>query len=107
MNEKGNKCSLRSFILLLDGRKRHLLPVPTASPVNNSAYGRLSYESTFVRQIEVLDLQLKQVDEINDWMTGEKIFFLETSGRPFLPPKAACAVESAIRREIISNHTWK
>ena len=25
--------------------------------------GRLSYESTFVRQIEVLDLQLKQVDE--------------------------------------------
>ena len=25
--------------------------------------GRLSYDSTFVRQIEVLDLQLKQVDE--------------------------------------------
>ena len=38
MNEKVNKCSLRSSSLLLDGRKRHLLPVPMASPVNNSAY---------------------------------------------------------------------
>ena len=37
VNEKVNKCSLRSSSLLLDGPKRHLLPVPMASPVNNSA----------------------------------------------------------------------
>ena len=33
MNEKVNKCSLRLSILLLDGRKQHLLPVPMHHPL--------------------------------------------------------------------------
>ena len=38
MNEKVNKCSLRSFCLLLDGRKLHLLPVPMSLPLYHLPY---------------------------------------------------------------------
>ena len=38
MNEKVNKCSLRSFCLLPDGRKLHLLPVPMSLLLNHLPY---------------------------------------------------------------------
>ena len=44
MNEKVNKCSLRSFCLLPDGRKLHLLPVPKSLPLNHLPYELLSVE---------------------------------------------------------------
>ena len=41
-------------------------------------------------------VKLASIEESSKWIDSDKMFFVETSDRPFLPPRSACAVESAI-----------
>ena len=44
MNEKVNKCSLRSFCLLPDGRKQYLLPVSMSLTLNHLPKSKDDYD---------------------------------------------------------------
>jgi len=54
-----------------------------------------SIEPTFDGSTQTLDLP--PITKPSKWSDQERIFFVETSGRSFLPPRSACTVESALR----------